>query len=169
VKQVNDHGNRAVKGNFIRGGFCITLTDLQNKGARYFVMVTHAPLSPEEHAQNAHVYVEMEKKYNPDGLPSFFLGDMNAKETDPCSEFYRTYWTDSYHYFDARPELREGPAGTFNGWKKEMKLSPDRRIDYVYFRGKGVTPLRYFNDTALYDGYMASDHYPVYVDFKIDK
>lgn len=166
-KQVNDHGIRAVKGNFIRGGFCITLTDLQNKGARYFVMVTHAPLSPEEHAQNAHVYVEMEKKYNPEGLPSFFLGDMNAKETDPCSEFYRTYWTDSYHYFDARPELREGPAGTFNGWKKEMKLSPDRRIDYIYFRGKGIEPLCYCNDTSLYDGQMASDHYPVYVDFHI--
>lgn len=168
-KQVNDHGNGAIKSHFIRGGFCLTLTDLKNNGARYFVMVTHAPLSREDHAQNAHVYIDMEKKYNPEGHPSFFLGDMNAKETDPCSEIYRSYWTDSYHFFDARPELRTGPAGTFNGWKQQMKLTPERRIDYIYFRGKGIEPLRYCNDTALYDGQMASDHYPVYVDFHIKR
>ena len=166
-KQVNDHGNGAIAKQFVRGGFCMILSDLKNNGARYFVMVTHGPLSREDHAQNAHVYIDMEKKYNPEGLPSFFLGDMNAKETDPCSGLYREYWTDSYHYFDDCPTMRKGPAGTFNAWRKNMVLSPDRRIDYVYFRGKGIKPLRYVCDTALYDGLFASDHYPVYVDFII--
>ena len=167
LKQVNDHGNGAIKHEFVRGGFCMILTDLKNKAARYFVMVTHGPLSREDHARNAHVFIDMEKKYNPEGLPSFFLGDMNAKETDPCSEEYRSYWTDSYHFFDDKPLLREGPAGTFNGWKHDMDLDQSRRIDYIYFRGKGIEPLRYVCDTALYGGQFASDHYPVFVDFRI--
>ena len=167
VKQVNDHGSASVHGNFIRGGFCMILKDLKNRGARYFVMVTHAPLSREEHALNAHVYIDMEKKYNPEGLPSFFIGDMNAVETDPCSEVYRGYWIDSYHWFDTAPAFREGPVGTFNGWKPGVIKGPRRRIDYIYFRGSGVEPLRYVCDDALYDGLCASDHFPVYVDFRI--
>lgn len=169
LMQENDRGNGAIGKSFIRGGFCMTLTDLGNGGARYFVMVTHGPLNKEDHAANAHVFIDMEKKYNPEGLPSFFLGDLNAKESDPCSEVYRGYWTDSFHYFDDRPELREGPAGTFNGWKPDMKLGPGRRIDYIYFRGKGVQPLRYCCDASRFGGLMASDHYPVFVDFNIKK
>jgi endonuclease/exonuclease/phosphatase family metal-dependent hydrolase len=165
--QVNDHGNGAIQGNFYRGGFCITLKDLRNGGARYFVMVTHAPLSQEEHAQNAHVYADIEKKYNPEHLPSFFIGDFNAKETDASSEFYRSYWVDAYRHFDADTLLRQGPVGTFNGWKPETIKGPNRRIDFVYFRGKGVKPLRYVCDDRLFDGHLASDHYPIYVDFRI--
>ena len=168
LMQVNDHGSSTLPGNFYRGGFCITLTDLQNKGARYFVMVTHAPLSPEEHAQNAHVYADIEKRYNPEHLPSFFVGDFNAKETDSSSQFYRSYWTDSYMYLGADTLRREGPSGTFNGWKPDVIKGPSRRIDYVYFRGKGVQPLRYVCDDRMFGGNLASDHYPVYVDFRIN-
>ena len=168
LMQVNDHGSSTLPGNFYRGGFCITLTDLQNKGARYFVMVTHAPLSPEEHAQNAHVYADIEKRYNPEHLPSFFVGDFNAKETDSSSQFYRSYWTDSYMYFGVDTLRREGPPGTFNGWKPDVIKGPSRRIDYVYFRGKGVQPLRYVCDDRMFGGNLASDHYPVYVDFRIN-
>ena len=167
-RQVNDHGNGAVKGSFYRGGFCITLTDLKNRDARYFVMVTHAPLSVSEHALNAHVYADMERKYNPEHLPSFFIGDFNAKETDECSGFYRSYWTDSYRYFDSNPARRTGPAGTFNAWKPDRIKGPDRRIDYIYFRGKAVTPLKYVCDDTLFGGLCASDHFPVYVDFEIN-
>ena len=165
--QVNDHGNGAIKGNFYRGGFCITLTDLKNNGARYFVMVTHAPLSQEEHAQNAHVYADIEKRFNPEHLPSFFIGDFNAKESDAASEFYRSYWVDSYRCFDNDSIKRRGPAGTFNGWKPDKIKGPDRRIDFVYFRGKKVQPLQYVCDDRLFNGHLASDHYPVYVDFRI--
>ena len=166
-KQYNDHGNNALKSQFIRGGFCMILRDLKKRGARYFVMVTHAPLNREDHARNAHIYIEMEKKYNPEGLPSFFLGDLNARETDPCSETYRSYWADSYHSFDSCPELREGPTGTFNAWKPSLRPGPERRIDYVYYRGKGLTPLRYVCDGTHFGGLCASDHYPVFVDFRV--
>lgn len=166
--QVNDHGNAAVQGNFYRGGFCINLIDLKNKGAKYFVIVTHAPLGSEEHAKNAHVYADIERRFNPEHNPSFFVGDMNAKESDPASQFYSSYWTDSYHFFDADTLRREGPAGTFNGWKPDVIKGPQRRIDYVYFRGKGVKPQRYVCDNRLFGGFLASDHYPVYVDFRIN-
>ena len=167
LKQVNDHGNSGVKGNFIRGGFCITLTDLKNKNAKYFVMVTHAPLNQEDHALNAHVYVDMEKKYNPEGYPSFFLGDLNATDTDTCSETYRSYWTDAYRWFDDNPAFREGPVGTFNAWRPAVIKGPRRRIDFVYFRGNGIRPLRYVCDDTLFDGLCASDHFPVYIDFRL--
>ena len=131
-------------------------------------MVTHAPLSPEEHARNAHVYADIEKRYNPEHLPSFFVGDFNAKETDSSSLFYRSYWTDSYMYFGADTLRREGPPGTFNGWKPDVIKGPSRRIDYVYFRGNGIQPLRYVCDDRMFGGNLASDHYPVYVDFRIN-
>ena len=165
--QVNDHGNGAVQGNFYRGGFCMTFTDLRNNGAKYFVIVTHAPLGIEEHAKNAHVYADIEKRFNPERYPSFFIGDLNARETDPASQFYRSYWTDSYQFFDADSLRREGPAGTFNGWKPDVIKGPGRRIDYVYFRGRGIKPQRYVCDSRRFGGFLASDHYPIYVDFRI--
>ena len=164
VKQVNDIRSD-IGGKFIRGGFCLILQDMKAR-RKYFVMVTHAPLNKEQHAANAHVFVDMEKKYNPKGLPSFFMGDFNVNEEGAASALYRTWWTDSFHAFDLNPMQRTGPVGTFNSWKNEIP-DPARRIDFIYFRGKGVTPLHYTCDNTLYDGCFASDHFPVYVDFKI--
>ena len=166
VKQVNDLGGN-LKGKFIRGGFCAIVKDLKNKGKEYFMMVTHAPLNKDQHAENAHIFIEMEQKYNPEGRPSFFVGDFNARETYDCSTLYRTWWTDSYHFFDKTPSRREGPFYTFNGWKKPLDPASEQRIDFVYFRGKGLKPLRYVCDDRLYDGLYASDHFPVWVDFRV--
>ena len=164
LMQENDHCGNV---NYIRGGFCITLTDLQNGGAQYFVMVTHAHLNKEDHAQNAHVFIDMEKRYNPDGLPSFFLGDMNACEEDACSATYRAYWTDSYHAFDAAPELRDGPVGTYNGWEPESCVQAQRRIDFIYYRGETIRPLHYTCDNTLFEGFCASDHFPVVLECRL--
>ncbi len=163
TKQVNDIGSN-LQGKFIRGGFCVVLKE-RKSCRKYFIMVTHAPLNKQQHAENAHVYIDIEKKYNPKGMPSFFVGDFNAKETDEASEVYRSWWTDSYHAFDAAPELREGPQGTFNGWR--FDAVPSSRIDFIYYRGKNITPLRYRCNDTLYDGLCASDHFPVWVDFII--
>ena len=166
LMQVNDL-RPDIGGKFIRGGFFVILKD-RKAGKKYFVMVTHAPLNKEQHAANAHVFVDMERKYNPKGMPSFFMGDFNVNEEGAASIYYRTWWTDSFHAFDASPELRKGPVGTFNSWKN-VEPEPARRIDFIYYRGKGVTPLRYTCDNTLYDGHFPSDHFPVYVDFKIGK
>ena len=162
--QENDFWRKA---KFRRGGFCITFTDLENRGARYFVIVTHAPLSKEDHARNAHVYEDIERRYNPEGLPSFFLGDMNARESDEASAIYRNYWRDTYRFFNGKPSRRHGPELTFNGWNLNLDFSSDQRIDYIYFRGKEVKPLRYECDTTRYGGLYPSDHFPVFADFRI--
>ena len=165
VKQVNDFGGDG-KHKFIRGGFCVVLKD-RKAGRKYLMMVTHAPLNKQQHAAAAHIFIDMEKKYNPKGGPSFFVGDMNANEGHAASAVYRTHWTDSWHAFDSNPELRTGPEVTFNGWKLDEVPANYSRIDFIYFRGKGVTPLRYVCDNTRYDGLFASDHFPIYVDFEI--
>ena len=156
----------SLKKNFVRGGFCLTLQE--KGGQKIFVMVTHAPLNKDAHAENAHIFVEMEKKYNPEGYPSFFVGDFNASEADACHAVYRTCWTDAYHAFDAHPSARKGPEGSFNAWRMTSP-PPERRIDFVYYRGKGITPLDYVCNNQLYDGGYPSDHFPVYVDFSIQQ
>ena len=162
-KQVNDLG-LDLKHQYMRGGFCTVIKDL-SAGRDYFVMVTHAPLNVNQHAENARVFVEMEKEYNSKGCPSFFLGDFNACEKDAPSAVYRSWWKDSFHNFDGTPQLREGPEGTFNGW--QLDRLPERRIDFIYYRGQGVTPLRYRCNDTRYNGLFASDHFPIWVDFSI--
>ena len=156
VRQSNDTVP-AWKANYTRGGFCLTLKDRADH--KYFVMVTHAPLNKEQHAANASIYADMERRYNPEGLPSFFVGDFNANEADACSAVHRSYWADAYR---AVPSPA-GPEGTFNAWKWEAP-SADHRIDFIYYRGEGVTPVAYTCDNTLYGGYP-SDHFPVYADF----
>ena len=149
----------AWKANYTRGGFCLTLQE--KGGRRLFVMVTHAPLNKQQHAQNAHIFADMERQFNPEGLPSFFLGDFNANEADSCSAVHRTHWTDVYHAV----EQPAGPEGTFNAWQWPAPAA-EHRIDFIYYRGEGVSPQAYTCDNTLYGGYP-SDHFPVYADFRI--
>ncbi|MDD7153797.1 MAG: hypothetical protein SPF80_00165, partial [Candidatus Cryptobacteroides sp.] len=83
----------------------------------------------------------------------------------PESEILRTWWKDSYIVLPA--DRKDGPKGTFNnhGLNEDMDIAP--RIDFVYFRGEKIEPLRYVCDDTLYDGLYPSDHCPVYVDFLI--
>lgn len=147
--------------SYTRGGFCLTLQE--KGGKKIFVMVTHAPLNKGQHADNAHIYADLESRYNPDGLPSFFLGDFNANESEACSVEHRRHWKDVYLALPA--DRRVGPEGTFNAWKWEAPTA-DHRIDFIYYKGEGVTPLSYQCDNTLYGGYP-SDHFPVYADFRI--
>ena len=163
-KQINDHGPDGTKA-FIRGACCVLLKDITD-GRHYFIMATHAPLNKEDHAAAAPIFAEMEKRFNPEGYPSFFVGDFNALENHRPSIEHRKWWDDAYHAFDAAPSLRKGPEGTFNGWRADK--APAKRIDFVYYRGEGVTPLSYCCDDTLFDGLLASDHFPVYVDFRIE-
>lgn len=164
-KQVNDFGSDG-KHRFIRGAICVILKE-RKTCRKYCFIVTHAPLNKQQHADNAHIIIEMERKYNPKDLPSFFVGDMNATEKHKASAVYRTHWTDSYHCFDDKPEFRTGPEVTFNGWNLVDPAANHNRIDFIYYRGKGVTPLRYCCNDTRYDGLFASDHFPVWVDFEI--
>lgn len=144
-----------------RGGCCAVLTS--PKGNKFFVMVTHGCLDATAREQYAPQYKQMEQQYNTNGYPSFFVGDMNAQPSDPASVTYRQYWNDAY-YSNA---LKYGPYCTFNGFNLERNMyTHQNHLDYVYYRN--ATPLLYVCNDKLYDGYYASDHLPVYADFKID-
>lgn len=149
-------------GTHKRGGCCAILT-CKATSTKFFVLVTHGCLNAEARAQWASQYAQMEALYNPDGYPSFFVGDMNAQPSDAASVEYRTYWADVY--FSSAPKT--GPYCTFNGFILDRDMyTYKKRLDYVYYRN--ATPLRYVCNDRLYDGYYASDHLPVYAEMRID-
>lgn len=161
---VNDVGP---KGNHRIGACCATVRDLRRKDIRFFLMVSHGHLNEATNTKYAYVYEEQEKRFNTENLPSIFVGDLNATPTSSTSALLRQYWTDSYMFLPN--DKKSGPAGTYNGYDHDKNMETARRIDYIYFRGDGLKPLNYVCNDALYDEEFASDHFPVYVDMKIEK
>ena len=148
-------------GNHCRGGCCGVLTH-KATGIKIFVMVTHGALDDTARDTYAHICSDMEKKYNTEGYPSFFVGDMNAGPTASATKTYLKHWKDA---FLEAPE-RIGPKATFSSFNLNQDLNLEsKRIDYVYFRN--AVPLKYVCDDTRYDGYWPSDHFPIYADMKI--
>ena len=140
-----------------RGGICAKMKD-RATGKKFFLIVSHWALDKELNAKYAHVYIDMEKKYNLKGLPSFFLGDLNTRPESESSALFRTYWTDS--------AIGSDEKSTFNAFGKKNTFDwPDGRfrIDFIYHRNLGAAP-KYHCDRSLFGGLYASDHYPIYVD-----
>ena len=149
-------------GDYNRGGFCCILTHKET-GLRLFFMCTHGCLNDAPNASYAHIYEDMEKLYNTENLPSIFVGDMNASTTEAPYITYTAYWKDSFTQTSASGKY--GVENTYNGYSSASGKS---RIDYVFYRGNAV-PLTYCCDNRLYDALYASDHFPIYVDFKISE
>lgn len=146
---------------FKRGGCCGTFQD-KKTGVKFFVMMSHMPLAKEANLHAASILVEKARQYNPNGLPAVFVGDLNTRPETPSSKVLRSYWTDVY--LSLPDTQRTGPHGTFNSHNVEKDMETAARIDYIYYRGDGVTPLNYCCDTTLYDGLYPSDHCPIYSD-----
>jgi len=146
-----------------RGSLCITFVNKKN-GARIFVTCTHGCLHQEPNETYAYLYPEQEARFNPEGLPSFLVGDFNAMPDWSSSASYREYWNDTFLTID--PSLREGCEFTYCGWTHPQGKT-GYRIDYIYYRGAGITPTYYKCDNTQYDGKFPSDHWPVYADFTI--
>lgn len=147
------------RSKFKRGALCCTFKDLETKKELFF-MVTHGCLNKDTNAAYAHSYIDMEKKYNPKGLPSFFVGDFNTQPGSVSSQLYRTYWTDCF----IGTKKKKGPENTFNGF--HLDREPNIRIDFIYVRGN-ATIKQYVCNDARYNGFFASDHFPVWVDANI--
>lgn len=141
---------------YTRGG-CYAILTHKSTEAKVFVMVTHGCLGDKKYET---VYETVEKEQNPDGYPSFFIGDMNASPSNAASVTYREYWFDAYQ----RAADVTGPAGTFNGFN--VSKDPTQRVDYIYYRGE-VDVDAYVCDNTKYDGFYPSDHCPVYADVKV--
>lgn len=155
---VNDIWVRKNKtSKFKRGAMCCLFRT--TSGKKFIFICSHAALNKEMNGQFAHVMIDREKMYNPDGLPSFFVGDLNTAPDSPSSELWRSHWTDAALCMKGRP------LNTFNAFKSERNMAEEgSRIDYIYFRGKAKFR-KYFCNTSLYDGHCASDHYPIWADF----
>ena len=163
IMSVNDEGS---SGSYKRGACCCVLTH-KASGKKFFLMNNHGCLNSESNKKNAHHYEEMEKRYNTEKLPSFFVGDMNAGSSSDAGSVYMTYtsyWKDSYAVLDATK--RTGCAGTYNAYSYPTGKS---RIDYVFFRGDKLEPQLYTCSNKLYNGLYASDHFPVWVEMKFLK
>lgn len=144
---------------------CAMVTDkLYNK--IFLLMVTHAPLATTARAEGAKLIIEREKMYNPEGIPSVLVGDMNAAPDDAASVSFRTHWRDAYLTTDAN--FIYGPQATFNGHKLTTDLSQaSGRIDYIYTRGD-LTLKSYRVDNTIYNNIYPSDHCPLKIQFDTD-
>ena len=160
IMAANDSTSKAV---YNRGG-CCGIFEHNATGVKFFFMVTHGILNRAAGDRLAHVYIDMEKKYNPNGYPSFFVGDINARPHHSANQTYLTYWKDVY--LEVGSENITGPFSTYNGFNTSLDLNADpRRIDYIYYRN--AVPLNYVCNDKTYGGCYASDHLPVYSDMLI--
>lgn len=160
VMTENDHiiyGGK--KHHFKRGGLYAILKD-RKTGKKIFFLNNHGILDKEENLRYAHVHLDIEKKYNTKGYPSFFVGDFNARANHPSHELYRSYWKDAADIASDR-----GP--TFNGFKSDTaEWNLEAHIDFIYYRNIG-DPVEYKCNRDLIDGFYASDHFPIWADFKL--
>lgn len=159
-KTENDHFTDGSGRSYIRGGVCMVFKD-KLSGKKIFFMGSHSIINKDDHLKYAHVYVDIEKQFNPEGYPSFYVGDLNARVDNPVHRIYREYWNDAADIVPERP-------CTMNAFSTDpAKWDPARHIDFIYYRNTG-TPVKYECNQKLYDGFCASDHFPVWADFIIN-
>lgn len=156
----NDVGDQ---GSFYRGG-CWVILKQKTTGIEFFFMNTHGCLNSQPNKDNAVYYRQIEAKYNTKGLPSFFVGDMNARPTYDAITTFKAYWKDSYDIVAS--DKKTGPENTYNGFSAPQGKY---RLDYVFCRGSRYKVTAYCVNNKLYNGLYASDHFPVYVDVTINK
>ena len=151
---------------------CGTATfTLKETGAKFMVMATHGPLGDKASDSCGSLFVERAKQYNPDNLPIFLIGDMNATPGSALSNTFRTWWSDPVFELDA--DKKTGPLGTFNGHSISRNMENETyRIDYIYYRGTtshlwvrsySVNDTKYTTTASMYP----SDHLPVSLKVKV--
>lgn len=135
----------------------------------FVVTVIHGPQYPEARSHASEIMIEMEKKYNSERYPAFFIGDMNAPDlSEPFNAGMRKYCSDSREIAASST----GPEFTFAGSGSDA--APSKRLDYIYLHsdagdafdvsGYHVNDARYkVNDSYYYP----SDHLPVYIEVKL--
>ena len=156
------------EGKYYRAALTAVVTH-KKTGRKFFFIATHGPLRPEASANAGRILVEIDKKYNVEGLPSIVVGDMNAAPDKPFYSTMCSYYEDAY----VVAEKRCGTVGTFNssGEREENFVNPDRRIDHIYVHSteNGTMTVEYYEvnkDKYLINGawHYPSDHNPVVAD-----
>lgn len=129
-------------------------------GLEFYFIAAHGPAGYDYRMQYANFYEQLNKDYNPNDNPAFFVGDLNCRPDDDVMPIWERYWTDTR---EVAPVV-EGAYATYSAWKLDRDMYVHAsRIDYIFYRN--AIPLKYVDfDTSCYDGYYASDHLPQYAD-----
>ncbi len=144
----------------------------KKSGRKFFFIATHGPLNDYACEQAGRLLTEFDKKYNPEGLPTIVVGDMNAKPGDGFYQNMTAHFEDTFVIAEKRCET----LGTYNGsaGTDVNFTNPARRIDHIYIHStdKGKFTVKEYNvNTEKYNcggsKHYPSDHNPVYVDLQI--
>ena len=144
----------------------------KKSGKRFFFIATHGPLAKGAKGPAGEILVEIDKRFNTEGLPTIVVGDMNSRPGDPFHENMTKYYEDAFIV----AEKSCGTIGTFNsasGTDKNFSLS-HRRIDHIYIHSteKGKIKVKSYEvnrDKVEINGVKVypSDHNPVITDITI--
>ena len=100
---------------------------------QFFLMAFHGPLKPKAKIAAARILVEVEQAENHKGLPTIFLGDMNAWPDTKFYEMITKHFDDSFVVAEKRCET----IGTFHASQEVESFFEQqrRRIDFIFLRG----------------------------------
>ena len=149
-----------------------TVVTHKKSGKKFFFVATHGPLAKGAKGPAGDVLVEIDKKYNKEGLPTIVLGDMNSRPGDAFHQNMLKYYEDAFLV----AEKKCGTIGTFNsaaGSDNNFTIS-NRRIDHIYVHStdKGEVKVKEYTvnrDKVKIKGaeVYPSDHNPVIADLTI--
>lgn len=119
-------------------------------------------LGKEARINSAKLILKKIRKLTKNKAHIILMGDFNATPESAPIEVLNTQLNDSYN----TAELKFGPENTFNGFN--YNKIPEKRIDYI-FTSEDVFIKKYavFNNSINHR--YISDHFPVFVQFKINK
>lgn len=101
------------------------------------------------------------QELNSEDLPVVFMGDLNLEPNAPGIKFLSEKRNDSKTIV----ELDFGPEGTFDGYNFKEKVT--RRIDYIFNSKGDIEVLKYVVLTDSKDLKFPSDHFPIFVEFRL--
>ena len=149
-----------------------TVVTHKKTGKKFFFVATHGPLAKGAKGPAGDVLVEIDKRYNKEGLPTIVLGDMNSRPGDAFHQNMLKHYEDAFLV----AEKKCGTIGTFNsaaGSDKNFTVS-DRRIDHIYVHStdKGEVKVKEYvvnRDKVKIKGVEVypSDHNPVIANLTI--
>lgn len=115
--------------------------------------------------RSAELILERIREVNPEmQFPVILIGDLNAVPGEASIELLDAELIDSYKIAENE---KSGPEGTYNAFNIGGKAG--RRIDYVYFLPGFVKVNRYLVDDEKAEGRYPSDHFPVIVEFSLER
>lgn len=144
---------------YYRASLTATVTH-KKSGKKFFLIATHGPLKKIASENAGRILVEIDKKYNTEGLPTIVVGDMNACPGEGFHTTMCTYYEDAYLVANRKC----GTIGTFNGssgYDNNLKLTK-RRIDHIYVHStdKGKCTVKNYEVNCDKYEIMGTKHYP---------